>query len=88
MARDVNVVNNMSDELAKRLKPIFSKDLLGPQFPIVSKIKNQYCKRIILKIDKSLQPQNVRHILNTEINNLDQQFRDENFRVQIDVDPY
>ncbi|HWY10241.1 MAG TPA: hypothetical protein VN026_02895, partial [Bacteroidia bacterium] len=65
-----------------------SKDLLGPQFPIVSKIKNQYYKRIILKIDKSLQSQNVRHILNTEINNLHQAYRDENFRVQVDVDPY
>ena len=78
----------MSDELAKRLKGTFGKDLLGPQFPLVSKIKNNYYKRIILKIDKSLGPQNVRHILNTEINNLHQNYRDESFKVQIDVDPY
>jgi len=87
-AKDVNLVNNMSEELAKRLRGTFGKDLLGPQFPIVSKIKNNYYKRIILKIDKSLGPQNVRHILNTEINNLHQNYREENFRVQIDVDPY
>jgi len=87
-AKDVNLVNNMSEELAKRLRGTFGKDLLGPQFPLVSKIKNNYYKRIILKIDKSLGPQNVRHILNTEINNLHQNYRDENFRVQIDVDPY
>jgi primosomal protein N' (replication factor Y) len=88
VAKDVNLVNNMSEELAKRLRGTFGKDLLGPQFPLVSKIKNNYYKRIILKIDKSLGPQNVRHILNTEINNLHQNYRDENFRVQIDVDPY
>jgi primosomal protein N' (replication factor Y) len=87
-AKDVNLVNNMSEELAKRLRGTFAKDLLGPQFPLVSKIKNNYYKRIILKIDKSLGPQNVRHILNTEINNLHQNYREENFRVQIDVDPY
>lgn len=87
-AKDVNLVNNMSEELAKRLRGTFGKDLLGPQFPLVSKIKNNYYKRIILKIDKSLGPQNVRHILTSEINNLHQNFRDENFRVQIDVDPY
>ncbi len=88
VAKDVNLVNNMSEELAKRLRGTFGKDLLGPQFPLVSKIKNNYYKRIILKIDKSLGPQNVRHILNTEINNLHQNYRDENFRVQVDVDPY
>ncbi len=88
VSKDVNLVNNMSEELAKRLKGTFGKDLLGPQFPLVSKIKNNYYKRIILKIDKSLGPQNVRHILNTEINNLHQNFRDENFKIQIDVDPY
>lgn len=88
VAKDVNLVNNMSEELAKRLKGTFGKDLLGPQFPLVSKIKNNYYKRIILKIDKSLGPQNVRHILNTEINNLHQNYRDETFKVQVDVDPY
>lgn len=88
VSKDVNLVNNMSEELAKRLKGTFGKDLLGPQFPLVSKIKNNYYKRIILKIDKSLGPQNVRHLLNTEVNNLHQSFRDEAFRIQIDVDPY
>jgi primosomal protein N' (replication factor Y) len=88
VSKEVNLVNNMSEELAKRLRGTFGKDLLGPQFPLVSKIKNNYYKRIILKIDKSLGPQNVRHILNTEINNLHANYRDENFRVQVDVDPY
>jgi primosomal protein N' (replication factor Y) len=88
VAKDVNLVNNMSEELAKRLRGTFGKDLLGPQFPLVSKIKNNYYKRIILKIDKSLGPQNVRHILNTEINNLHSNYRDETFKVQVDVDPY
>ena len=88
VSKDVNLINNMSEELAKRLKGTFGKDLLGPQFPLVSKIKNNYYKRIILKIDKSLGPQNVRHLLNQEINNLHQNFREENFKIQIDVDPY
>jgi primosomal protein N' (replication factor Y) (superfamily II helicase) len=88
VSKDVNLVNNMSEELAKRLKGTFGKDLLGPQFPLISKIKNLYYKRIILKIDKSLGPQNVRHILNSEINNLHAHYRDENFKIQIDVDPY
>jgi primosomal protein N' (replication factor Y) len=88
VSKDVNLVNNMSEELAKRLKGTFGKDLLGPQFPLISKIKNLYYKRIILKIDKSLGPQNVRHILNSEINNLHQSYREENFKIQIDVDPY
>jgi primosomal protein N' (replication factor Y) len=88
VSKDVNLVNNISAELAKRLKSYFGKDLLGPQFPLVSKIKNNYYKRIILKVDKASPPNQVRQMLSTEINNLHLYYRNEKFWVQINVDPF
>lgn len=88
VSKEINLVNNVSLELAKRLKTYFGKDLLGPQFPPVGKIKNNYFKRIILKVDKASPPNQVRQMLNTEINNLHLYYRNEKFRVQINVDPF
>lgn len=88
VSKDVNLVNNISAELAKRLKTFFGKDLLGPQFPLVSKIKNNYYKRIIVKVDKASPPNHIRQMLSTEINNLHLYYRNEKFWVQIDVDPF
>lgn len=88
VSKDVNLVNNISAELAKRLKTFFGKDLLGPQFPLVSKIKNNYYKRIILKVDKASPPNQVRQMLSSEINNLHLYYRNEKFWIQINVDPF
>lgn len=88
VSKDVNLVNNISTELAKRLKTFFGKDLLGPQFPLVSKIKNNYYKRIILKVDKASPPNQIRLMLHSEINNLHLYYRNEKFWVQVDVDPF
>ena len=39
-------------QLANQLKPIFGSMMLGPEFPLVAKIKDQYHKRILLKINR------------------------------------
>lgn len=88
VSKDVNVVNNLSQELADRLKSRFGKNLLGPQFPLVSKIKNSYYKRILLKVEKGIAPAEVRHYLTGEIDQLYSRNKQDKFRVQIDVDPF
>jgi primosomal protein N' (replication factor Y) (superfamily II helicase) len=48
--RDYNKVNTGADWLAKSLKQIFNTNVLGPEFPPVSRIRNQYHKNILIKI--------------------------------------
>jgi len=48
--RDYNKVNTGADWLAKSLKQLFSTNVLGPEFPPVSRIRNLYHKNIIVKI--------------------------------------
>jgi primosomal protein N' (replication factor Y) len=87
VSKDINVASSISEELATVLRPLFQKDLLGPEFPLVSKIKNQFYKRIVLKIDRSFSVVQIREVLNNEINNLFLRHKTGQFKVQIDVDP-
>ncbi|TYA56039.1 replication restart helicase PriA [Formosa maritima] len=48
--RDYNKVNQGADWYAKSLRIIFKTDVLGPEFPPVSRIRNQYIKHILVKI--------------------------------------
>ncbi|PWK17977.1 replication restart helicase PriA [Xanthomarina spongicola] len=48
--RDYNKVNQGADWYAKSLRLVFGTDVLGPEFPPVSRIRNQYIKHILVKI--------------------------------------
>ena len=48
--RDYNKVNTASTWMAKSLRQVFTHYVLGPEFPPVSRIRNQYHKNILIKI--------------------------------------
>ncbi|MFL0353535.1 primosomal protein N' [Xanthomarina sp. GH4-25] len=48
--RDYNRVNLGADWYAKSLRLVFKAHVLGPEFPPVSRIRNQYIKHILVKI--------------------------------------
>lgn len=50
--RDIDLVNASAKELATVLKKVFGKRVLGPEFPLISRIRNQYRKNILLKIER------------------------------------
>src|SRR5690606_27159209 len=53
--KDFNKVNEASDWYASALKTVFSgsgTQVLGPVFPAVARIRNEYLKNIIIKIPK------------------------------------
>jgi len=50
--RDVNMVNAASKYFAEQLKYHFGKRVLGPEFPIVSRVRNLYHKNILIKIER------------------------------------
>jgi primosomal protein N' (replication factor Y) (superfamily II helicase) len=85
--KSIDEVNAMAHELALKLKVGFKEKILGPEFPIISKIRNQYYKRILLKLNKSDSPQKIRQFIQAQI--VDLYFENKAFkgRVVIDVDP-
>ena len=48
--KDYNRVNIGADWFAKSLRMVFKQNVLGPEFPPVSRIRNQYHKNILVKI--------------------------------------
>ena len=48
--KDYNRVNTGADWFAKSLRMVFKQNVLGPEFPPVSRIRNQYHKNILVKI--------------------------------------
>ncbi|MDT0650164.1 replication restart helicase PriA [Autumnicola edwardsiae] len=49
-SRDYSKTNEASDWLAKSLGNVFKQYVLGPEFPPVARIRNEYYKNILLKI--------------------------------------
>ncbi len=87
IAKDVNEVNHLANELFMLLKPTFNENLLGPEFPLISRIKNQYYKRILIKTSKKETALSTRQIIYTALDNLQNTFKDWRYKVAIDVDP-
>ena len=48
--KDYSKVNEGAEWLAISLRSVFKDNVLGPEFPVVSRIRNQYHKNILLKI--------------------------------------
>ena len=51
--RDPALLIKASDELARRLRMLFGNRVLGPEYPLVSRIMNYYLKQIMIKIERS-----------------------------------
>ena len=76
-----------AEELAGKLREIFGRRVLGPQPPLVARIKNQYLNQVILKIEKKASFNKARKLLQGA---LDECYNSDTFkkvRINIDVDP-
>ncbi len=85
--KDVNMVNASAKFLADELKVHFKKRVLGPEFPIVSRIRNLYHKNILLKIERDASVIQVKKILADLLVHFKSSSDYKSVRVQIDVDP-
>ena len=80
-------LNLAADELAGKLKKAFPKQVLGPEYPVVSRIKNYFIKEILIKLsrDKNL-VRNKEHISEI-IKDFMKTTLNKQIRVITDVDP-
>lgn len=85
--KEYNLLNEASDVLARMLREQFGKNILGPEYPIVSRIKNKFIKSILVKIprDKSLIKSKV--ILSENITAFKKLQSYKSVQIVLDVDP-
>ncbi len=85
--KDSLLLDNSSAFFADKLKEYFGSRVLGPDYPSIRKIQNQFLKQIRLKIEKEASDKTIK---STIYQVLDTFYQDVNFkgvRIQIDVDP-
>lgn len=84
---DYEKLNKAADVFVKQLRPIFRQNLLGPEYPVVSRIKNQYIKQVLIKIDRSSNTLKVKEIIKEQIEVFKHIPEFKPVTVSVDVDP-
>jgi primosomal protein N' (replication factor Y) len=85
--RDPAVLNRASEELAKQLRKLFGNRVLGPEYPLVSRIMNYYLKQIMVKIERSASQAEMKKKLMLEMEEFSKRKEFSPIRLVIDVDP-
>jgi primosomal protein N' (replication factor Y) len=74
-------------ELAKRLRGVFGNRVLGPEYPLVSRIMNYYLKQIMIKIERSSSQIEVKKKLVQMIEEFSKIKEFGSIKIIMDVDP-
>lgn len=81
------LLNQAADHLVELLRKVFGSRVLGPEYPTVSKIRNQYLKNIIVKFEKKLNLVKAKAEITKSLATMHQVPEYRAVRVVIDVDP-
>jgi len=84
---DYNILNRAAAVLAREMKSGFGNLVYGPEYPMVSRVKNKFIKQILLKIPRSLQQADQKNKLRKMIDDFKGLTDFKSVIIQIDVDP-
>ncbi|MEL6676570.1 MAG: primosomal protein N', partial [Bacteroidota bacterium] len=73
--------------LHRLLKPYFGENLLGPDYALIPRLRNQYRMQFLIKLGKNVSPERIRDILFAQREKYYQEAPVKNLRIIIDVDP-
>lgn len=86
--KDRSLLNEFAEILGRDLKNIFGKRVLGPEYPLVSRIQLWYIKNIIIKLEKEKSSAASRQLIREAVERLEGQKGASSLKIAIDVDPY
>lgn len=85
--RDYHLLNKAAAHLAADLRQQLDNRVLGPEYPLVARVKNLYIKQVLIKIERSAGLKNVKQVI---LKSMDDLYKIKDFgqvRVIPDVDP-
>lgn len=85
--KDQNMVNAAAKDLAEALRKHFGKRILGPEYPIVSRIRNLYHKNILIKLEREASVVTAKKIITDLLTQFKASSDYKSVRMQVDVDP-
>ncbi|MGE0567543.1 MAG: primosomal protein N' [Bacteroidia bacterium] len=87
-SKNVDELNFLSNELAKALREIKTNEILGPEYPMIPKLRNNFLKKILIKTDKSENVSKLKLAISNCIIDLHIQNKKSVFKIIVNVDPY
>lgn len=85
--KDQDLTDHAARSLADGLKEHFAERVLGPEYPIVARVRNEYLKSIMLKMEREASPIKTREYINAVISLFRARSEFKNVRLVVDVDP-
>ncbi|MFH1319311.1 MAG: primosomal protein N' [Bacteroidota bacterium] len=85
--KNYKLLDKSATELCMKLKRKFGKRVLGPVSPVVGRVKSQYLKKLLIKLEKEASGSKAKNILTEIINGFKITATYKSVRVQVDVDP-
>ncbi len=85
--RDYHILNKGAKSFADDIRGHLDKTILGPEYPLVSKIKNWYIKHILVKTDKDSSLADVKQVILDRIQHFHQTPDNRSIQIHVDVDP-
>ena len=86
--RQFETINLAADWFVNVVKQSYEGTVLGPVFPLVARVRNQYQKQILIKIDHDLSSTFLKNILLKTYKSFQAITSFRSARVNFDVDPY
>jgi len=86
--RDKIKLNELSALLGNDLRKTFGSRVLGPEFPVISRIQLWYIKNILIKIEKDKPLARAKELIGEAIERTEKVKGAGQLRINIDVDPY
>ena len=87
MHKDYQLTNYAARDLAILMRQQFGRNVLGPEYPTVARIKNKFLKHILLKIEVGSSIQQIKIQLQYFIEQLNKNKVYKSVRFVLDVDP-
>ncbi len=85
--KDPRLLNEASREFAIMLREILGKRVLGPEYPLISRIKNLYIKNVLIKLERDEKLKDQKENILKTIDRFKGESSYKSVRVIIDVDP-
>lgn len=86
--RDRELLDDAADKLAGNLKYHLDDRVIGPEYPLVSRVHNYHLKNMLIKIEKGNKHQEMKAIVADEIQALVKTSAFKALQIVADVDPY
>lgn len=86
--RERSIVDQAGNVLGGELRKIFGKRILGPEFPMMERVRGQYHKEIQLKVSRNASIDKVRQYIQLSLDQFYVHQLGKKVRLIIDVDPY